>query len=130
MSDSTQPETLFQLRKPLELVDIVRNDMGEPADYLFRRTDGSEHEVISCGEDYVQRVFVPVGSVDNLKQQIEQLLQSYGARFYADYEVDRVSHREKIEAEEAQGRMESRVRAEFADEVLELFGLENKETEQ
>lgn len=66
-------------------------------------------------------VFVPVGSVDNLKQQIEELLQSYGARFYADYEVDRVSHREKIEAEEAQGRMESRVRAEFADEVLELI---------
>lgn len=61
-------QPLFQLRKPLELVDIVRNDMGEPASYLFRRTDGSEHELVSCGEDYVQRVFVPVDEVEVTRQ--------------------------------------------------------------
>ncbi len=51
---------LFVLREPLELIDIVYNDMGEPPEYLFRRLDGSEHEIVGCGGDYVQQVFKPV----------------------------------------------------------------------
>jgi hypothetical protein len=79
-------KNLYKLKAPLELRDIVRNDMGEPAEYLFARPDGSEHELIGCGEDYVKRVFEPL-DVESLTTQLETILEEvYEAGFTAQHE--------------------------------------------
>lgn len=125
MSDTPTPETLFQLRKPLELIDIVRNDMGEPADYLFRRTDGSEHEIISCGEDYVQRVFAPL-DVSSIEKQ---LATKFEDAIDCGYLLGKAELAEVRTLDELVEVQKIRIR-QLTDEVLVLFGLENKETEQ
>lgn len=116
MSDlqPTQPETLFQLRKPLKLVDIVRNDMGEPAEYLFARPDGSETELIGCGEDYVKRVFEPL-DVESLQTQLKMLLMD-------------IYFEGKNDALDNQTVTPDWFNQPIA-EILALFGLENKETD-
>ena len=62
----------YVLAKPLELKDIVYNDMGEPPEYHFAQADASEHELISVGGDYVQSVFVPLSVRE---QQIRDIIE-------------------------------------------------------
>lgn len=97
MSVPTIQPQLFVLCEPLELIDIVYNDMGEPPEYLFRRVDGSEHEIIGCGGDYVQMLFKQCEVVDDdLHQQIRQLLDDLTIKVMEDALTFRIGekHRE------------------------------------
>ena len=72
-------------------------------------------------------LFQPL-DISGLTRQVEELLQNYGARFFADYEIDRIAYKENIEAQEAGGRMESRARKEFAEQIVLLFLNQEGET--
>ena len=79
-----------------------------------------ENDDYRCSLEAFNEDFVPL-DVSGLTRQVEELLQNYGARFFADYEIDRIAYKENIEAQEAGGRMESRARKEFAEQIVLLL---------
>ena len=107
----------YVLRKPVGYK--VRNeDANEFVEWRLLVVDGEEFQPITKGN--FDALFQPF-DVSGLTRQVEELLQNYGARFFADYEIDRIAYKENIEAQEAGGRMESRARKEFAEQIVLLF---------
>ena len=114
---------------------------NEQKQYILRKPVTILHELdysleLNLGEymmpvdkDCFKDEFVPL-NVAGLTRQVEELLQNYGARFFADYEIDRVSHKTNIEAQEAGGRMESRARKEFAEQIVLLLLNQEGETKK
>lgn len=119
----------YTLRKPIE---ADWNPNGDMWTSLIPASDGAISRDGHCllDLDAFHEYFVSVVEAKTkLKEQIVKTLQSYGARFYADYEVDRVAYGENKQSDEVRGELEGAARLEFAEAILELvYG--DKETEQ
>ncbi len=111
-------EQQYILRKP------VTAEVALPFVYVDFGVDGDVPEASTVA--WFDEVFQPLDR-ETLTQQIENLLQDHGARFYADHEIDRIAYGEHKTSEDVQGEQENEARREFASTVVGLLYPEKSE---
>lgn len=103
----------FVLKKPVSIEPYDGGELLLVDDYILLQSE-------------IANLFQPFNR-ETLTQQIENLLQDHGARFYADHEIDRIAYGEHKTSEDVQGEQENEARREFASTVVGLLYPEKSE---